>query len=225
MTWWDFILDTIHTILKNGITVSSAVAVLVLLLKNRKLKRYINNHLPARLRDRQEDDIAAIRRDVTAIKQHLGVEECPIVPTSAATKPCSLVTSGRFSIFSWAALFYVRFAKPFTHSNMRKSRRMNLMKKFLTKLSSRKFWGLLAALITANLVLFGIDAGTIEKVSAIVMQFGAIVVYILAEASVDKEAQKQQVYVVPGSVEPKEGVSTDAGTQSEDSAITDQPRV
>lgn len=99
------------------------------------------------------------------------------------------------------------------------------MKKFLTKLSSRKFWGLLAALITANLVLFGIDAGTIEKVSAIVMQFGAIVVYILAEASVDKEAQKQQVYVLPGSVEPKEGVSTDAGTQSEDSAVTDQPRV
>lgn len=106
------------------------------------------------------------------------------------------------------------------------------MNKFLRKLSSRKFWGLLAALITANLVLFGIDAGTIEKVSAIVMQFGAIVVYILAEAAVDKEAQRQQVYVVPGSATPPqsesaaaEGGASDANPEPAVTGIYEEPRV
>ena len=67
------------------------------------------------------------------------------------------------------------------------------MKKFLQKLSSRKFWSLLAALVTANLVLFKVDMGTMENVTAIITQFGAIVVYILSEASIDKAAAQQGV--------------------------------
>lgn len=65
------------------------------------------------------------------------------------------------------------------------------MKRFLQKLSSRKFWSLLAALVTANLVLFKVDMGTMENVTAIITQFGAIVVYILSEASIDKAAAQQ----------------------------------
>jgi hypothetical protein len=187
MTLYEFILDTIHTLIRNGLTVSSGVAILVLALKNRKLKRYINNHIPRRFRDPQDDDIREIKRDVKAIKAHLGVVEWSVEKqnlngdTARSLSHCSAHGSR------------ARFVALFT-------RRMETgksilgritMKRFLQKLSSRKFWSLLAALVTANLVLFKVDMGTMENVTAIITQFGAIVVYILSEASIDKAAAQQ----------------------------------
>jgi hypothetical protein len=58
------------------------------------------------------------------------------------------------------------------------------------KLTSRKFWALVAALLTSNLLLFGVAEEVVVQVSAIVMQFGAIIVYIFSEASIDKEKTK-----------------------------------
>ena len=54
------------------------------------------------------------------------------------------------------------------------------------KLSSRKFWAMLAALIVAALIFFNVGENQIAQISSIIGAFGSIVVYMLAEASVDK---------------------------------------
>lgn len=56
------------------------------------------------------------------------------------------------------------------------------------KLSSRKFWAMLAALILSVLTAFGVPELKGEQVVVIVTGIGAIAVYMLAEGAVDKEA-------------------------------------
>lgn len=56
------------------------------------------------------------------------------------------------------------------------------------KLSSRKFWSLILALIGAVLVALNVPDGSIEKITAIIGAFSAVIVYILAEAHVDGQA-------------------------------------
>lgn len=56
------------------------------------------------------------------------------------------------------------------------------------KLSSRKFWAMLAALILSVLTAFGVPELKGEQVVVIVTGIGAIAVYMLAEGTVDKEA-------------------------------------
>jgi hypothetical protein len=60
------------------------------------------------------------------------------------------------------------------------------------KLSSRKFWALIAAFITAVLVIFGASQGSIEKVAAIITSGGAVIAYILAEGNIDAQAVKKE---------------------------------
>jgi hypothetical protein len=56
------------------------------------------------------------------------------------------------------------------------------------KLSSRKFWALLAALATA--VLAGVVSDNIvSQTTGIITAVGACVAYIFAEASIDKERE------------------------------------
>lgn len=54
-----------------------------------------------------------------------------------------------------------------------------------TKLSSRKFWALVAAFVTSVLVIFVKDTETIHEITAIITAFGACVVYMLCESHVD----------------------------------------
>ena len=54
------------------------------------------------------------------------------------------------------------------------------------KLSSRKFWAMVAALVLSILTAFGIPQMTIEQVVVIISGIGALVAYMLAESSVDK---------------------------------------
>lgn len=56
------------------------------------------------------------------------------------------------------------------------------------KLSSRKFWALIAAFITSVLIIFGASQGSIEKVTAIITSGGAVIAYILAEGNIDAKA-------------------------------------
>lgn len=56
------------------------------------------------------------------------------------------------------------------------------------KLSSRKFWALMAGLITSALVLAKVPENTIAQVTAVIGAFGSVVAYILAEAYVDGQA-------------------------------------
>ena len=53
------------------------------------------------------------------------------------------------------------------------------------KLTSRKFWVALVAFITALLVAFNVDSGSIEQVASIIMSFASLIAYILAEGFVD----------------------------------------
>lgn len=53
------------------------------------------------------------------------------------------------------------------------------------KLSSRKFWVALVSFITALLVAFNVDAGSVEQITSIIMSFASLIAYILAEGWVD----------------------------------------
>jgi carbonic anhydrase/acetyltransferase-like protein (isoleucine patch superfamily) len=54
------------------------------------------------------------------------------------------------------------------------------------KLSSRKFWAMLVGQITAILAACNAGENVILQVSAVIASVGTLVVYILAETSVDK---------------------------------------
>ena len=56
------------------------------------------------------------------------------------------------------------------------------------KLSSRKFWALVAGLVSSLLVAFNVSDGSVAQVTAIITAFGSVAVYIFAESSVDKAA-------------------------------------
>jgi hypothetical protein len=53
------------------------------------------------------------------------------------------------------------------------------------KLSSRKFWALLGALIVSMLSIFGAGAETVQQITGTVAAVGACVMYMLAEAHAD----------------------------------------
>lgn len=55
----------------------------------------------------------------------------------------------------------------------------------IRKLTSRKFWVALVAFITALLIAFNVDAGSIERITTIIMSFGSLFAYIIAEGFVD----------------------------------------
>ena len=55
----------------------------------------------------------------------------------------------------------------------------------IRKLTSRKFWLAVVALVTGLLEAFKVDASTIETVSGIIMSAAAVVAYIVAEGMVD----------------------------------------
>lgn len=53
------------------------------------------------------------------------------------------------------------------------------------KFTSRKFWLALVAFISALLVAFKVDAGSVEQVTSIIMSFGSLIAYIIAEGFAD----------------------------------------
>lgn len=61
---------------------------------------------------------------------------------------------------------------------------------WLRKFTSRKFWVALVGFITALLVAFKVDAGSIEQITSIVMSFASLIAYILAEGFVDASSKE-----------------------------------
>lgn len=53
------------------------------------------------------------------------------------------------------------------------------------KLSSRKFWVALIGFVTALLVSFNVDAGSVEHVTSIIMSFASLIAYVIAEGWID----------------------------------------
>lgn len=60
------------------------------------------------------------------------------------------------------------------------------------KLSSRKFWALITALVLSILVFFNVGENQIAQITSIITAFGSIAVYIFAEASIDKARANAQ---------------------------------
>lgn len=54
------------------------------------------------------------------------------------------------------------------------------------KLTSRKFWAAFLGFIVPLLVIFGVDAITIEQVVALVSSMAVLISYIVGEGMVDK---------------------------------------
>ena len=67
---------------------------------------------------------------------------------------------------------------------------------WMQKLSSRKFWALIAGLVTSVLVLLKAPEETITQVVAVIGAFASIAVYILAEASIDAARENATVYEI-----------------------------
>lgn len=56
---------------------------------------------------------------------------------------------------------------------------------WIRKLTSRKFWVALVGFISALLVAFNVDAGSVEQITSIIMSFASLIAYVLAEGFVD----------------------------------------
>ena len=62
---------------------------------------------------------------------------------------------------------------------------------WVRKLTSRKFWAAVVGFVTALLLAFEVDAGSIEQVASIIMSFGSLIAYILAEGWADANNKKE----------------------------------
>lgn len=72
------------------------------------------------------------------------------------------------------------------------------------KLSSRKLWAAIAGIIVGLVVAFGGDGETIQQVAGSVMSVVSAIIYILAEAGVDKaSAGSPDIHILPDGTEDK----------------------
>ncbi|MBE6948746.1 MAG: hypothetical protein E7456_02755 [Ruminococcaceae bacterium] len=59
------------------------------------------------------------------------------------------------------------------------------MKKYLSKLNSRKLWAAVVGLIAGLAVVFGIDESIINTVAGAVVSAASVVAYIITEGKID----------------------------------------
>lgn len=72
------------------------------------------------------------------------------------------------------------------------------------KLTSRKLWAAIAGVIVGLVVAFGGDGESIQQVAGSVMSVVSAIIYILAEAGVDKaSAGSPDIHILPDSPEDK----------------------
>ncbi|GHU70982.1 hypothetical protein FACS1894184_17190 [Clostridia bacterium] len=64
------------------------------------------------------------------------------------------------------------------------------MSELKQKLSSRKFWAAVAAFVTSVGAMIGWEAGTTERIVALVSAVGVLVAYIFVEGWADAEGMK-----------------------------------
>ena len=61
------------------------------------------------------------------------------------------------------------------------------------KLSSRKFWALVAGFVSGLIIFFGYSTGTADRISALIMSGGSIFVYMLAEGLADSKPNPEPI--------------------------------
>lgn len=84
---------------------------------------------------------------------------------------------------------------------------------WIQKLTSRKFWAAIVAVITCICVIFGVDELTTEQVTALVMAVGALIAYILGEGFVDAQRAKKEPQETPQQDIVVQGFRMDSGEE------------
>lgn len=56
------------------------------------------------------------------------------------------------------------------------------------KLSSRKFWAMVAGVVTGVTTLFALDQNVVNVVSGAVVALGSVIVYVVTEGKIDAAA-------------------------------------
>lgn len=84
---------------------------------------------------------------------------------------------------------------------------------WVQKLTSRKFWAAIVAVITCVCVIFGVSEITTEQVTALVMAVGALIAYILGEGFVDAQRAKKEPQETPQQDIVVQGFRMDSGEE------------
>lgn len=84
---------------------------------------------------------------------------------------------------------------------------------WVQKLTSRKFWAAIVAVITCVCVIFSVDELTTEQVTALVMAVGALIAYILGEGFVDAQRAKKEPQETPQQDIVVQGFRMDSGEE------------
>lgn len=66
------------------------------------------------------------------------------------------------------------------------------------KLSSRKLWLAIIGFVSALLMAYGAEPGTVEKVTSVIMAGGVLVSYILAEGWIDASRESGDTVIEVG---------------------------
>ena len=71
---------------------------------------------------------------------------------------------------------------------------------WLHKLTSRKFWSAIAGFVTGLIAFLKNPTGDAATITALIMSFGSLIAFIVAEGLVDAAREKANTY----NMEPKE---------------------
>lgn len=165
---YDLIIEMIHTLWKNGFSLTALGTAVYVLLKQRKVKKRLRRFIPWLLDD--ESEIKAYIHNQHLIMERLGIPFAPTleIGSKASAKKKRWLLSRQLMELSAA-----QHAEPYTNS-----RRKILMK----KLKSRKF---IIAVVGAILIIAndGLDLGINSET---VLAFaGLLATWIVGEAAVD----------------------------------------
>lgn len=69
-------------------------------------------------------------------------------------------------------------------------RRIKKMMDWKKKLTSRKLWVAIIGFVTALCIALHVDTDSIEKIVALIMAFGELIAYIIAEGFVDGKREQ-----------------------------------
>jgi len=175
---YETIIEIIYTFLRNGLTWTSALAVLFILLKQRRMKKRLKKVIPWLFQDDHEV------KDYVKNQQRIESKLDLLLHERGLSWPVdSLEATTTYSAEKNRMPFISHLVGFITAGNVRRSinsitRRMKAMQKF----KSRKFW---MAVVTGGLVILndGLDMGIDSQT---VLAFaGLVATWILGESAVD----------------------------------------
>ena len=75
---------------------------------------------------------------------------------------------------------------------------------WIRKLTSRKFWAAVAGFVTGLVAFLQNPTGEATSITALIMAFGSLVAYIIAEGLIDAAHEQADTYIVEPEEKPPE---------------------